>query len=1046
MNWARLALLPILILSAALGVTWMVWDHERQTYRNELLSQFNFSLGDTVSRVEQRMAAYEQMLRGVQGLFAAVGDADRDNVHDYVEAINLDANFSGIQAIGVIKWVSATRNDVHVAAMRRLGFADYTIQPKGARADYAPIVQREPNVGGNKHAQLGFDTWTDPVRRLAMEKARDSGMAVISGKVRLLVDAVADAQPGFIMYVPIYVRGQPQDNVAERRAHLVGWVYASFRMSDVIASLYGEQPPGLALAIYDGVEPSAAALLYRSAHAGGQRLPGAISANEYLVVAGHDWTLSMTAQDDFKTRFGRNTELLIAGTGTGLSLLLALLAWLLVTGRGRAMRLASTMTRELRDSEEKFRAIADCTVNWEVWWGLDGKPRWINPSVKEYTGYTVEECMVMPDFAGTLIYAEDKARVAPEFLKGLQGFRGDDLEFRCVRKDGSLVWLSVSWVPITDAKGVFTGFRTSGRDITDRKQVEAELRIAAVAFDSLEGMMVTDANSTILRVNSAFTECTGYTAEEVVGRTPRLLQSGRHDTAFFREMWETIHRVGGWQGEIWDRRKNGEVYPKWLTISAVTGDDGVVSHYVGTHHDITERKIAEERIRELAFFDALTRLPNRTLLLDRLTQAIAVSAQGKTCGALLFIDLDHFKTLNDTLGHDKGDVLLQQAAKRLAASVSESDTVARVGGDEFVVVLGNLHENRQEAANQTEVVGERILAVLGNAYQLDDVEYRSTASIGATVFKGHQTSIDELLKQADLAMYKSKERGRNAMCFFDPAMQTAVVERADMEVGLRKAIEEHQFVLHYQAQVIDGGRVTGAEALVRWQHPQRGIVAPADFIPLAEETGLIHALGSWVLATACAQLALWTVRPDMAHLTLAVNVSAQQFREPDFVDKVLTVIHQTGANPNRLKLELTESLLVDNVQDIIQKMWALKVKGVVFSLDDFGIGYSSLSYLKRLPLDQLKIDESFVRDVLVDPNDAAIARTIVALAQSLGLGVIAEGVETEAQRDFLASVGCHAYQGYYYCRPLSVEGFEAFVRSGSEFDSVRLVEDRQSRA
>jgi predicted signal transduction protein with EAL and GGDEF domain len=371
-------------------------------------------------------------------------------------------------------------------------------------------------------------------------------------------------------------------------------------------------------------------------------------------------------------------------------------------------------------------------------------------------------------------------------------------------------------------------------------------------------------------------------------------------------------------------------------------------------------------------------------------------------------------------------LLLQQVAQRLAASVLENDTVARVGGDEFVVVVGSLHENREEAATQTETLGEKILAVLGSPYQLGDIEYRSTASIGATVFKGHQTCIDELLKQADLAMYKSKEKGRNAVCFFDPDMQTVVLERAALEAGLRNAIEANQFLLHYQAQV-DGTRVTGAEALVRWQHPTRGIVPPAEFIPLAEETGLILALGSWVMEAACMQLAQWATRADMEHLTIAVNVSVQQFREPDFVDKVLTIIARTRARPDRLKLELTESVLVDNAQDIIQKMAALKAKGVEFSLDDFGIGYSSLSYLKRLPLDQLKIDRSFVRDVLVDPNDAVIARAIIALAQSLGLGVIAEGVETEAQRDFLAGAGCHAYQGYYFCRPLPIEGFEEFL-------------------
>ena len=1027
MTWTRLVLLPLLILSAALGVTWIVWDHERQAAHNELLSQFNFSMGDAVSRVEQRMATYELMLRGVQGLFAATGTLDRETFHDYVGTLNLDANFSGVQAIGITQWVPAAQEHAHVAAMRQLGFADYAVQPEGLREGYAPIVQREPFTGRNR-SSLGFDAWADPVRRLAMEKARDSGMAAISGKVRLSVDSETDARPGFIMYLPIYARGQRQDSVAERRAHLLGWVYASFRMHDVIASLYGEQPPGLSLAIYDGVEPSDATLLHRSADFVGQPMPAAISANEYLVIAGHDWTLSMSAQHDFKARFARNDGLLIACAGTGLSLLLALLAWLLLTGRGRAMRLASKMTRELRESEEKFRAIADCTVNWEVWWGPDGKPRWINPSVKEYTGYTVDECMAMSDFAGTLIYVEDLPRVSSEFLKGLQGLRGDNLEFRCVRKDGSLVWLSVSWVPIRDSKGVLAGFRTSGRDITDRKQVESELRIAAVAFDSLQSMMVTDASSKILRVNSAFIECTGYTAEEVVGKNPRMLGSGRHDAAFFREMWDTIQRDGGWQGEIWDRRKNGDIYPKWLTISAVTGDDGVVSHYVSTHHDITQRKIAEERIKELAFFDALTRLPNRTLLIDRLKQAMSVSARSVSCGALLFVDLDRFKTLNDTLGHDKGDLLLQQVAQRLAATIREGDTVARVGGDEFVVVLGGLSESRQGAMRQTEVVGAKILAVLGCSYQLDDTEYRSTASIGATVFRGHQTSIDELLKQADLAMYKSKETGRNALCFFDPAMQTVVVERAAMEVDLRKAIESDQFVLHYQAQVLgDGDHITGAEALVRWHHPERGIVPPTDFISLTEETGIILALGHWVLETACTQLALWATQPEMADLTLAVNVSAQQFRELDFVDTVLTIIARTGANPHKLKLELTESLLVDNVEDIIQKMGELKARGVVFALDDFGIGYSSLSYLKRLPLDQLKIDQSFVRDVLIDPNDAAIAKTIVALAKSLGLGVIAEGVETEAQRDFLASAGCHAYQGHYFCRPLPIREFDEFV-------------------
>lgn len=1030
MNWIRQILLPLAIMIAGFSVTWLAWDHERQASQKELRAQFDFSLREAVSRVEQRIASYEQMLHGVQGLFAASNTFDRNAFHDYVASLNLDANFSGIQAIGAEEWLPGGDKTAHIARMHQLGYADYAIRPAGERPDYAPIIMREPYVGVNR-ATFGYDPWSETKRRRAMEKARDSGMAAISGRVLLDIDNGNEAQASFLMYLPVYARGTSQASISERRANLTGWVHASFRMSDVIASLYGEQPMGVAFSIYDGVEPSPGALMYRSV--GSEAAPAAdkdmISATEYLVVAGHNWTLTMNTLEDFNTRYGRNAEVQTAVTGIGLTLLLALLAWVLMSSRRRAIRLAGKMTRELRASEEQFRAIADCTVNWEIWWGMNGKPRWINPSVKEYTGYTVEECMAMEDLRAEMIYAEDLLRVGPELDKGLRGERGDDLEFRCVRKDGSLFWLSASWIPITDANGALAGYRTSGRDITERKQVEAELRIAAVAFDSLEGMMVTDADSRILRVNNAFAKMTGYSAAEIIGKTPDFLRSDRHSAEFYDEIWDSIRRFGGWQGEVWTRRKNGKVYPEWLTISGVKNDHGVITHYIGTHHDITERKIAEERIKELAFFDALTRLPNRTLLLDRLRQAIAVSARNKTCSALLFIDLDHFKTLNDTLGHDKGDLLLKQVAQRLALSVRTNDTVARVGGDEFVVVLESLHKNPQEAANQTRAIGEKILSVLDEPYQLGEIDYRTTASVGATVFRGRQASIDELLKQADLAMYKSKEIGRNAMSFFDPAMQTVVLERAALEAGLRKAIDGGQLVLHYQAQVVEGGRVTGAEVLVRWQHPQRGTVPPGEFIPLAEETGLILSLGNWVLETACTQLARWAERIDTQHLTIAVNVSAQQFREADFVETVSNIMTRTGANPKRLKLELTESLLVDNVEDIIQKMYALKAKGVEFSLDDFGIGYSSLSYLKRLPLNQLKIDQSFVRDVLIDPNDASIAKTIVALAQSLGLGVIAEGVETDAQRSFLADAGCHAYQGYFFCRPLPLEGFEKFVQA-----------------
>lgn len=443
--------------------------------------------------------------------------------------------------------------------------------------------------------------------------------------------------------------------------------------------------------------------------------------------------------------------------------------------------------------------------------------------------------------------------------------------------------------------------------------------------------------------------------------------------------------------------------------------------------DISDRKRAEHRINELAFFDPLTHLPNRTLLHDRLRQAMAVGARSEHHGAVLLIDLDHFKRLNDTLGHSKGDMLLTQVAQRLCVTVREGDTVARQGGDEFVVILASLSTHATEAITQTKDIGEEILTALKQPYRLGDADHLSTASMGATLFCGTHSSIDDLLKQADLALYKSKDFGRNTFHFFDPDMQIVVQQRSTLERELRIAIQDQQLVLYFQAQVVGNGRVTGAEVLVRWQHPVRGVVSPVDFITLAEETGLIVPLGLWVLETACRQLALWASHFKMATLTLAVNVSAHQFRHPEFVELVLHILKRTGANPRRLKLEITESLLINNVPEVIEKMFILKAKGVSFSLDDFGTGYSSLAYLKRMPLDQLKIDPAFVRDILSDHNDAAIAKVIITLAQSLGLSVIAEGVEIAAQSDFLASVGCHAYQGFYFSKPLPIDQFEQYA-------------------
>lgn len=593
--------------------------------------------------------------------------------------------------------------------------------------------------------------------------------------------------------------------------------------------------------------------------------------------------------------------------------------------------------------------------------------------------------------------------------------------------DGRKVyWLSTKFPYVDSVGNRFVG--GIGVDITDRKQAENSLRISAIAFETQEGVVITDANGLFLRVNNAFTKITGYTQEEIIGKNPRILQSGHQNAEFYAEMWADIKKNGSWSGEIWNRRKNGESYPEHLTITAVVDKNDIVTNYVGTFTDITMSQAAAEEIKYLAFYDPLTDLPNRRLLRDRLKPALASSLRSGRKGALLFIDMDNFKTLNDSLGHDMGDLLLQQIAQRIVPCVREGDTVARLGGDEFVVMLEDLSEQILEAAAQTETIGNKILSILNQPYQIDTHYYHCTSSIGAILFDEHEQTVDELLKQADIAMYQAKAAGRNALRFFDPQMQVKIDTRVALETNLHLALTENQFELFYQPQVNHKHQIIGAEVLIRWNHPQNGYISPADFIPLAEGTGLILPIGQWVLETACAQLKIWAGSEHTQHLQLAVNVSARQFYQPDFVKQVSQNISLSAINPARLKLELTESLVLDDIEETIYKMNVLREIGVRFSMDDFGTGYSSLSSLKKLPLSQLKIDQSFVRDLSVDPDDAVIVQTIIAMAKSLGMGVIAEGVETEAQRSFLEQHDCPLYQGYLFSKPVPIEKFELLLK------------------
>ena len=628
------------------------------------------------------------------------------------------------------------------------------------------------------------------------------------------------------------------------------------------------------------------------------------------------------------------------------------------------------------------------------------------------------------------VHPEDRAAVNYAYQNSLVNRRPYEITHRTCMADGRIKWVQERCITEFDAAGKPLRSQGTVQNVTERMLADEQLRIAAVAFESQESMLILDANRIILRVNHAFTDETGYSAEDVVGKPSWMFRSELQDQAYYENMEDILKRTGRWQGEVWGKRKNGDAYQKHLSITTVTSAEGVITHFINTQSDISERKAAEERIAHLAYHDALTGLPNRRLMMDRLEHARAVSMRTAHHAALLLLDLDDFKTLNDTRGHDMGDLLLKEVASRLGFSVRAGDTVARLGGDEFTVLLEELSADPDLAVSQAQRVGEKIRSALNTPYALSGHTLRSTPSIGITLFQGKEVSIEELMKQADLAMYKAKESGRNAIRFFDPAMQTQLIDHAALEADLREALNQQQFLLHYQAQINDRGLLMGVEVLVRWRHPVRGMVPPMAFIPLAETTGLILPLGRWVLETACIQLARWKSVPTLAHVSLAVNISAVQLHHTDFVAQVVSVLEKTGADPTRLKLELTESQLVMNVEASITKMMALKAMGVSFSMDDFGTGYSSLAYLKRLPLDQLKIDKSFVDHIETDANDAAIAKMIIALAISSNLNVIAEGVETQGQMDFLAALGCQAYQGYLFSRPLPLEEFEVFAGWG----------------
>lgn len=600
-----------------------------------------------------------------------------------------------------------------------------------------------------------------------------------------------------------------------------------------------------------------------------------------------------------------------------------------------------------------------------------------------------------------------------------------NLHLEIVRRNGTSMPVTLSSLLEQNSKVPLLNNRFMLFDLSEMHKADGGQAISTAVFDSLSGMCITNHDGIIQQVNAAFTTITGYSAAEAIGQSPRILSSGHHGKTFYEALWDSVLTTGRWQGEIWNRRKNGEIYVEWLSISTVVDMTGSATHYVGSFTDITAARNVQSQLSHMAYYDGLTQLSNRRLFLDRLSQTLSNSRRSHLFNAILYLDLDGFKAVNDTCGHDAGDLVLIEVAQRLRHAVREGDGVARLSGDEFAILLENLDADRLEAATKARQLGEKILTLLSQKHTVGTRHFYCTASIGVELFKDAD-SASELLRHADLAMYQSKSAGRNTLKFFDQTMQDAIDARANLEADLRKALEEHQLRLHFQPQFNHQGALIGVEALLRWQHPERGLIHPLEFAPLAEETRLSLPIGSWVFKTACEQLKTWERHPVASRIQLAVNVSPLQFHQNDFVAQLAALVAASAINPHRLTLEITEGMIL-HIDDAVSKMAALAEMGVRFSIDDFGTGLSSLLVLSKLPLAQLKIDQSFVQNMECSARDGVIVQTITAMAHTLGLEVIADGVETQDQRAFLEKNGCKNFQGHLFSQALPIEALEKLL-------------------
>ncbi|MDO8466371.1 MAG: EAL domain-containing protein, partial [Gallionella sp.] len=870
---------------------------------------------------------------------------------------------------------------------------------------------------------------------IAMEQARDSGNISISGKIRLVFETDKDRQAGFVMFLPVYRHDAPHGTLVERRANIIGWICSVFRAGDLMQGMLGERTGEIDIELYDGEEVSDKTVMY-DANPRVQHQNPRFRSFKRASIAGHIWTVGVHSLPEFDAQIDKEKPRTVAAIGIVASLFITLFVWVLVFSRTRAMQASQIIKQELverqqaeqalRASEKRFRYIFDYSKVGMNLIGPDYKYLKINRAFSEMTGYSEDE-LLAHDFKK--ITHPDDIELNSMWVNKLLAGEIDhfNIQKKFICKNGSILHGDLTVSAMRDENGKLMYGIAIVQDITERVQAHKKLLMLSRAVENSPAtVVITDPQGTIEYVNKKFTAVTGYSFAEAVGQNPRILKSGKQSVDFYAQLWKTILAGNEWHGEMCNRRKSGELYFEQVSISPVMDEQGTINNFVAVKEDITDKKKTEETIWRQANFDTLTGLPNRRMFRERLEQEIRKSNRSSLPVALMFIDLDHFKEINDTLGHDIGDILLTEASRRISDCVRATDIVARMGGDEFTVLLVEV-----EDVASVERIAQSIIEKLAASFQLKEEVAYVSASIGITLYPNDADTIEGLFKNADQAMYVAKEQGRNRHSYFTHALQEAAQIRLRLINDLRGALAAGQFMVYFQPIVeLATGRIDKMEALIRWNHPERGLVSPAQFIPLAEETGLILEIGDWVFYESMRWVKRWRTLYNPV-LQVSVNKSPIQFyKDGDEHAVWLAHLRDIDLSGQGLVIEITEGLLLDSNKSINGALLTLRNSDIQVSIDDFGTGYSSLSYLKKFDIDYLKIDQSFVRHLETDRNDLVLCEAIIVMAHKLGIKVIAEGVETKRQRDMLGIAGCDYAQGYLYSKPIPAEEFEELLKRG----------------